>query len=366
MIAVLIFLLLLSYDFFVALLIIGWNKLIASPPPLENRQNQMISVIVPARNEEHRIGNLLRSLAAQQYRNFELVVVDDHSTDETNRIVREFGLSNLRLFKNNGEGKKAAITQGVSQARSEWIVTTDADCEVSPGWLTGISTYLADESTKMLIGGVRMSNKPSFFAALQSLEFASLIGSGASALALGSPVMCNGANLVFRKSVFEEVEGYSGNTHIPSGDDEFLMRKVHARYPEGLKFLSISQTVVTTQPQATVSDFFHQRIRWAGKWQANSSVVASLLAVYIFTVQFSVVLAWVMLITQGTGRLIGIALILKAIIELIFFVPVCRFLQVRWHTVAFVILQIIYPLYVISVALTSLFSSYRWKGRTYQ
>ena len=102
----------------------------------------------------------------------------------------------------------------------------------------------------MVIGAVRIKPTHSFFSKLQVIEFSSLIASAAATLTLGFPTMCNGANLAYRKTTFVEVNGFDGNAHIASGDDEFLMRKVVKKFgAKSLKFLRDFNAVVTTNPQ---------------------------------------------------------------------------------------------------------------------
>ena len=141
----------------------------------------------------------------------------------------------------------------------------------------------------MVFGGVKLEGS-SFFSALQSHEFLSLIGTGAATLWYGLPSMCNGANLAFRKAIFFEVGGYANNLHIPSGDDEFLMRKIFQLFPEGIQFVSDSDAVVSTPASLALKEFVHQRVRWAGKWKHNVSSWNAVVAIFIFCFQLSVLM----------------------------------------------------------------------------
>ena len=215
----------------------------------------------------------------------------------------------------------------------------------------------------MVFGCVRMEAN-SMFSSAQSLEFASLIGSGMAMASWKYPVMCNGANLAFRKSVFEEVGGYKGNLHIPSGDDEFLMRKILAVYPNGIKPVLNTQSVVATLPNNTLKEFFQQRIRWAGKWTANNSWLSRTLALFVFCFQLTTILLPLFVTFGWIDIQTFIILILsKASLEFLFLKRVTKFLSLRWDWVAFVLLQLIYPLYVVFIGVLSNFNSFEWKGR---
>ena len=352
------------YFLLLGLLLAGWKKAVAAPIEEPSGKEPLISVIIPVRNEEHTIGNILGDLNAQEYRNFEIVIVNDDSEDETLWTVNTLDLKNLSVVHNKGKGKKAAITSGVAAARGSIIVTTDADCSVTPLWLKLLRAQFREHKVMMAFGGVRMAGRDTFFDAMQSMEFASLIGSGAATAALGRPTMCNGANLAFRKKVFGEVKGYQDNADIPSGDDEFLMRKVHQAYPGGVRFVNHPEAIVTTSTQPTPEAFLNQRIRWASKWRYNSSRGTRVLAVLVAVFQLAFIVNWALMFTPWILQSVFFIAV-KMILEAAVLLQVCRFLKTPWHWLAFFALQILYPFYVIAVAAASFFRPFEWKHRTY-
>src|SRR5690606_17909477 len=164
-----------------------------------------------------------------------------------------------------GIGKKAAIRTGLDYAKGDLIVTTDADCQMGANWLAVIEEFYHSQKLKMVIGPVALHAGDALFSQMQSIEFASLIGSGAASFKLGIPSMCNGANLAYSKEVFFEVNGFEDTMHLASGDDEFLMHKVVEKYPEKVSFLKNKEAVVKTNSMPDLNSFFNQRIRWASK-----------------------------------------------------------------------------------------------------
>lgn len=354
------------YCVLVGVLILGWNRGIRNDLILKAEKSTIfISVVIPARNEEGNIGRLLADLENQDHADFEVIVVNDHSEDNTVRMVGEAVARNprLRVINNGGDGKKAALTSGIEAAKGSIIVTTDADCRVSRKWLSVLALFFEDKEVKMAFGGVRMEAE-SIFSNLQSLEFATLIGSGMAMASWNQPVMCNGANLAFRKSVFEEVKGYKDNLHIPSGDDEFLMRKILTLYPMGVKPVFHSQSVVSTVPNSTIREFFQQRIRWAGKWTYNNSLLSRALAVFVFCFQLTTVLLPLFVaIGWIDAKTCAILVLSKASFEFLFLERLARFLSLPWNWVSFAILQVIYPVYVVFIGVLSNFISFEWKGR---
>ncbi len=353
------------YFLFVIVLLAGWKSAMQEQKEPFQAKDQLISVIIPVRNEELTIGKLLTDLSLQEFKKFEIIVVNDHSDDETLWVLSQFDLKNLNIINNQGSGKKAAISSAIRMAKGSLIVTTDADCSVSSKWLKQIHEQFRNQKVMMTFGGVRMEGDHSFFSSLQAMEFSSLIGSGAASAALGLPTMCSGANLAFRKKVFTEVKGYQGNLQIPTGDDEFLMRKIQKRYPTGIHFLNHPLAVVTTRAQSSLEGFLHQRIRWASKWRFNSSLFPKVLAVMIVLIQASFLLNWVFVLTSLNIPAIFI-LTVKMILEAAFLLQVCRFTGTRWNWLAFFSLQLIYPLYVMTIAVGSFFVSFQWKNRIFR
>ncbi|HCW07089.1 MAG TPA: hypothetical protein DGG95_06975 [Cytophagales bacterium] len=356
------------YFIFLIALCIGWLSALQTKPS-SSSNTILISVVVAVRNESKNIDRLLESLAAQNYprSNFEIILVDDHSEDDSVSKMEKWlsRINNLKIVHIPGEshGKKAALSHAIHLASGEIIATTDADCILPSNWLTLINQDFAHEKTNMLIGAVAINDATSFFNSLQSVEFASVIGTGISLAALGKPTMCNGANLSFRRKTFFEVKGYLGNENIASGDDEFLMRKILEKYPNSIQVLNPSECVVVTAPQNSLNDFIQQRLRWAGKWKVNSSVFSKSLAVVIILVQLS----WMLLIAaslfNSSSFLITI-LLSKVLGELVFLRFVSGTLKVKFNLISFLLLQFIYPSYVLGIGFLSQASGYRWKGRS--
>jgi len=327
----------------------------------------VVSVVVAMRNEALNLQTLIASLAKQTYAGkWELILVDDQSEDNSVQVAQilkhKFSQLTLRIVNSSGRGKKQALTLGIEMAVGEIIVTTDADCELPQEWLTDMVRSF--ESTTQLVAGiVSLKNQTTFFSNLQAVEFASVMATGFGMLGWNKPVMCNGASLAFKKTAFEAVGGYSGNEHIASGDDEFLMRKISDQFPASIRAITFGNNSCKTEPAKSVSEFFEQRIRWASKWKANTSWTAKFLAAFVFLFQ----VLWlpfvaIALFTQSPFLLAGV--LLKMVLEGVLLGYTSKLIQQRFSLPAFVVLQLLYPPYVVVVALTSQLVGYKWKGRT--
>jgi poly-beta-1,6-N-acetyl-D-glucosamine synthase len=349
----------------------AWQRLplVEAPPPAG--KEVLVSVVIPVRNEEANIGALLQDLAAQTYPAswFEVLVVDDGSTDRTAALVQAFqapfALRYLDLTQLGPvRGKKQAVTAGVGQARGELLAFTDGDCRVQPGWLQHLAGTYRQRQARFISGPVAFQAAAGAFAKMQVVEFASLIGVGAASLTMGKPNMCNGANIAYPRQVFEEVNGFAGNEHIASGDDEFLLHKVFARYPDGVVFLKAPAATVFTCPQPTLRRFVAQRVRWASKWPAYQQAGPRLLALLVFAVNVSLLAA------GGLGAagllpawIFGLAFGLKLLVDILFLWPVMAFFNQQQYWPYILLLQLVYVPYVVGVGLASWKSHYRWKDR---
>lgn len=336
----------------------------------------LISVIVPVRNEADNLPLLLADLQNQSLPKelFEVLVVDDASSDGTADIVIEYAAANdlnLSLLYSNGDRssspKKRAISTAIYQATGKYIVTTDGDCRVGEGWLSTIASFFAKTEAKCVSGPVTFNDEGKPMDYLQTVEFSSLVGSGACAMAAGKPNMCNGANFAYERSVFFEVGGFDGVDGIASGDDEFLLQKIAAKYPEQIFFLKSRDAIVQTTPHRSWRAFKSQRQRWASKWKYYTRSSPRVLAVFIFLANFSLLVTSLLYFLGALSGHIAVALLLLKILpEWLFIGAVLRFLR-KEHTLIYIpVVQIIYPFYVVFFGLAGQSKSYHWKGRELQ
>ncbi|GAA4431705.1 glycosyltransferase [Ravibacter arvi] len=333
----------------------------------------LISVIVPVRNEAVRIGALLADLERQSLGKqlYEIWIADDASTDATAALVRAFAektsmrLHLLELSDNRSASpKKRAISSALQKATGKYVVTTDGDCRVGPAWLETLVACFRESGARCVSGPVTFTPESKLTDHLQTVEFSSLVGSGACAIAAGRPNMCNGANFAYEKSVFFEVGGFEGVDQIASGDDELLLQKIAQRYPEGIVFLKSPEAIVRTAPHTDWKGFRNQRQRWASKWKFYRSPAPKVLAVFIF-------LSNLMLLVAGLwyafGQLSGytwLALIgFKILPEWLFISSVLRFLGKQRSIACIPLVQVLYPFYVVYFGLAGQKSRYVWKGR---
>jgi poly-beta-1,6-N-acetyl-D-glucosamine synthase len=366
----------IAYFLLVILLIIGWNLTSKTKVIHKKSKKYSLSVIIVVRNEEKNIGNLLQDIENQYLdkNNFELIVVNDFSEDATVSILEKFKETasySLKILQNDQlnyilSPKKRGITQAIAIAKGEIIVCTDGDCHVPNTWLLAIYNFFEEKTPAFVSGLVTFLEEQTFFQNLQTVEFASLVASGAATLRLHNPTMCNGANLAFLKSAFQEVNGYEGTEQIASGDDEFLMHKIAIKYPNKVFFLKSKDSIVCTQAIYFWRDFLHQRTRWGSKWEHYKSFKIKILAFFIFVANLNILL---ILGAFATNFLSGIdtffLIFSKFVIELVFLSQILIFLKKSSKIIYFPIVFFLYPFYVIFFGLISRKKQYFWKGRKF-
>ncbi|MBT9392764.1 glycosyltransferase [Hymenobacter sp. NST-14] len=334
------------------------------------------SVLVAARNEAANLPHLLRDLARQTLpaAEFEVLITDDHSTDDTLALLTAatknspFPLRVINLADGTeaGTGKKAALQAALGRARAEWIICTDADCRVGPDWLRSYAALLTQEgpAVRFVSGPVLLTGPDTVLQTLSGLEFAGLVGTGGAGIGAGTPTMCNGANLAYHRAAFAAVAGYAGNDHLASGDDEFLLHKLHAAFPGSIRFLKHPAALVRTAGPATLAALLRQRVRWASKWRHYRHPASQRLAVLVLLANVapavgllaapwqSALLPWAV---AATGLKLGA--------DAWFLAPVLRFLgRSRWLKWV-PVLQLAYAPYALLVGLAGLRGGYEWKGR---
>lgn len=364
LLTILYFILLVSYR-------IGWYRqpdFILQPG---YQPKTKISVIVPARNEESHIGACIRSLFEQDYPAdlLEIIVVDDHSTDNTARIIQSFTDVHYIDLRRHISGditayKKQALATGIAHSSGELIITTDADCTAGRLWLQHIAAIYEKDKPVMVVSPVDFSCSSSLVQLFQSLDFMSMQGITVSTLQLKLGNMCNGANLAFQRAAYEKVGGYKGVDHIASGDDYLLMMKLNKMYDGAISYNKSVESIVYTPPQPDWKSFIQQRIRWAsksGKYD-DKKMTLVLSFVYLFNLSF-IPLLITTLIDPFLFYYLLVIFIIKVVAELFYLYPVAGFFHKRRQLWFFPLLQPLHIAYIIIAGLLGFAGVYQWKGR---
>lgn len=346
----------------------AWNRAepgAGKPGPGTTR----VSVVIPARNEAHNIGNCLSAILSQKYPQdqFEVIVVDDHSTDGTRKGVTDLQRPNVKVLVLSSEktGKKQALSEGIRSAAGDLIVTTDADCEMGENWLSSIVSFYEEKKRKMIVAPVLLKGESTFQQILQGQEMTVLTACACASIRLNHPILCSGANLAYEKSAFLAVNGFDGVDGTATGDDIFLMLKMHARYPKEIGYLRAKDAIVYTHAEATSSNALKQRKRWASKTLLYGFNNITGIAVLIFLTNFLILFSGIISAINLKFVLVpAICFLAKFLVDLMLVHSASSFFGKKFSPAAFMIFSLIYPLYVSLTGLISPFTHYSWKGRT--
>jgi len=365
------------YVLTISWLIYGFTKInhfeyIGSPPKTS------FSIIVPFRNEAENLPILLESFSKLNYPTdlFEVILVDDES-EEVFSVHPELVFS-VQIIKNirvSNSPKKDAIATAMEIVKTDWVITTDADCTVPKNWLLALDNFIQLHHVSMIAGAVTYDCNNSFLHHFQQLDLASLQGATIGSFGIKKGFMCNGANFAYTKSFFQKLKGFEGNSAIASGDDVFLLQKALSQYPDKVAYLKSKNTIVTTKPTNNWNTLFNQRVRWASKTTSYESVFGKRLGLLVFIMNLLVVLSfgfWVCFACSGRVLGLGFVPFLNMLLLFLSKFSIDAILIYKSNTfltknrIKYLLLSSLwYPFFSTTVALYSLFGKYEWKGRRF-
>ena len=354
-----------------ALVLILRKSLCTAEQIIINTKNHSLAVIIPARNEEQSIRNVLDDLLTQSYQEFTAYIVDDRSTDRTSEIVGEYQKKSdkLKLIRINETptgfaSKKYAIHTAIQAAREEIIVTTDADCRLSKDWLQAINQSF-DEQTGFLFGYVKfVPFKNNYLNNWQSFDYFVLMCAAAATVQMGYPFAAAAANLAYRRQLYLEIGGFGPLAHRISGDDVLLMQRFRQLTNKKIKFMKSGKGTVSTQTEPTWRQFFRQRMRWASnssiQWKLNIFFFTFLAGIYGYNL--IIFFLPVILIVKGLSIYPWIVLLLlKYISENLFLKTGSQIFENSEKMKFFPIWFLTHPLYIIVIGLVGQIGKIKWK-----
>lgn len=325
-----------------------------------------ISVVVPARNEEQNIERCVRSLMQSIYprERFEVVIVNDRSTDRTHEILSALGeqFSNLIIHNTvdersntNLQGKPRAVHQGIMRSQGEFVLMTDADCAVPQTWISAIAHTFQNPRIG-LIASYTLASGTRFFDLLQMLEWLMNNTMASAGVGLGQPLGCFGNNLSVRRSVYDELGGYPKIRFSVTEDLALLQAVTNANYEA--RYICAYETKIDTLPCPDVGAFIKQHHRWVngGKslgWRGVGFVVSSV-AMWLGLVAALATASW---------SLLAVLLLVRIVADMILTYP--AFAELRM-TAKVVLMPLAEPFFLLVELMTpflGLKSSVEWKGQ---
>jgi glycosyltransferase involved in cell wall biosynthesis len=232
-----------------------------------NPKKISISVIVCAKNEGENVAKYIPLLTQQDYPDFEIILIDDASSDNTLEIFEEFEkqYSNIRLVKvKNNEAfwgnKKYALTLGIKSSKKDYLIFTDADCyPASKDWITKMSSQFTMQKTIVLGYGRYEKIANSFLNKIIRFETLLTAVQYFSWAKIGKPYMGIGRNLAYKKDEFFNVNGFISHIQLRSGDDDLFINQVATG--KNTSICCSPESFTYSEPKKTFKDWFTQKRR---------------------------------------------------------------------------------------------------------
>ncbi|MCP4633851.1 MAG: glycosyltransferase [candidate division Zixibacteria bacterium] len=334
-----------------------------------------VTVIIPARNEADNIANLIDGLKQQDYPEDKIMfrIIDDFSTDNTFEIVSGTIENDIRfkilklseqkefLAETPLSSKKRVIDFGIKKAGTDVLLFTDADCIVSPTWVSSMVRKLSEDYS--IVAGYVGFRYGTFIEGILALESLAtrIIASGS--IGLGGAVTCSGGNLCYRKSVYEKIGGLEKFGSSFSGDDTLFIQEAINKGAKAV-FNFDSKSFVYTRERGTIKDIFIQRLRRLGI-TTNFKLNMFLASGFLFLYCYLLALTPILIIADNTLTMSLLTTwIWKFIVDLIILRFGARIFQNRDLLKFLPVTGLIYPYYIAIVGTFSFAIKGSWKGRT--
>jgi cellulose synthase/poly-beta-1,6-N-acetylglucosamine synthase-like glycosyltransferase len=362
-------LLLAAYVFAVGYLSRGLNHL---EEYHTSERQPPVSVIVCAHNEEKNIAGCLEALTKQDYpeHSIEFIIVNDRSTDDTDKIIDRFIKKDERIKKitisdiaDDFAPKKRAIDTAIKNSAGEIILLTDADGRPSPKWVSEMVTHFAD-NTDMVIGYAPYTIEPEYSIPkkLLALEYLSHAAVAAASTGIGMPLTCVGTNMGYRRKLYEDVDGFGEYKNILSGDDDLFLTRVREFNRYSIKYVKAKDAQVKNDPPQSMEKFIQQRMRYASKGLIYPKHISIGLAIYFLFNLFLLAGLFFGLFSQQIFRYTLSAFIIKGLMDFLFMKKAASTLHDLRSMDVFLIGEILHVPYVALFGILGQLKSFKWGG----
>jgi biofilm PGA synthesis N-glycosyltransferase PgaC len=347
----------ISFVLIIHAIVVGvWSRGFKQNKQVSNNLLEPLTVIIACKNEEHTLPALLSSLKDQTTQPFEIIVVDDHSSDLTKKIASEFTVIN-----NSGVGKKDAIRTGIKHCKTKWAITTDADVQVSSTWINSMSSAAGSTSGSALIGPVKITpHANSIFSGVEQLDYAALMGWSASTAIDGNAAMGSAANFAIKVSDYPSEDQIKSK--VASGDDVFA---IHSLVSSGKKVFWVHdlKACVEAGSAGSIKNWIRQRVRWGAKAKHYTNPKAVKTSFWIATIGLIQLTTLGLLIADFKSTILafGVLWLGRAAIDIIFTKKVAAWFQISTPTLSWLLLAITYPFQIPTVFIYSFFFKAKWR-----
>ena len=340
-------------------------------------EKPFVSVIVAARNEEKNIPGLLECLVHQDYPHYEIVIVNDRSSDRTRSMIEQYQsrYPDLRRIDVDSSThdlppKKHALAQGIEASKGEILVFTDADCLPPPSWVSALVRGFDDDIG--LVAGYspyhlrpHSDSSPEPFTSrilqefIQYEEFKGATWSAGS-IGLRRGWLCTGRSLAYRRCVYDEVGGFERIKHSVSGDDDLFLQIVRRFTTWEMNYVTEPGSHVPTYPPSSFSEFIEQRTRHfsAGKF---FSLPMKLFFFFFHAANLIMFLSCVGAVVFGSCGILFWAFVAKMAFDSLLFVTAAPVFKETRFRLTFLFMEMLIICYNSFIGPLGMISRYEWK-----
>lgn len=332
-----------------------------------------VSIIVSARNEENNISNLLMSLNQLTYpkNKLEYIIVNDRSFDSTPELlkiaVKDNSFLTIIHIKETPIGwapKKWALQQAIEKSKNEIILQTDADCTFHSDWVQSMVSPFLNPTIGFIAGPAPTRYKNQFYDNFAIMDSLSIDAVSASTLKQGIALSCVGRNISFRKSAFFDIGGYDGIQDKISGDDDLLMQKMAYSKRWAMDFICNQNAIVNSPGPINMEDFVYQRLRFASKglnyFSLDTNQAVKMILPFLYVTNLTTIISISIYISTLNGIWL-IPFLIKTGADCLLTITFFNQLKTKWSPLAFLILDLIHPFYVVIFAAIAPFHKIKWK-----
>ncbi len=331
----------------------------------------LVSVLIPAHNEEGHLPRLFDALESQEYsrEKLEIILIDDRSTDATSALMTAFAkkrkevtVIRIQPAGHTPSPKKNALEKGVETARGEIILTTDADCQPGPRWIKKmVAEYTPDVGTVLGYAPYEIPvPSGSLFHKALALDYLAMGTISAATVLGGHPVTSFGANFSYRKKEFLRVGGFGRNRKFISGDDDLLLHRLASHGAGKIAFCLDKDAAVFNPPPGTFKDFIRQRLRFASKHLAYPvKLMPGLLLIYAFNTLLSAGILSLLFSSMLLPALL-LSLLLKSGVDILLLTKGQQILESRPLLKYYPLTAVPHIFYVSLIPILARFSPERW------
>lgn len=329
--------------------------------PKQNEVLPPISVIIATKNEEYNLKERLGFFLEQDYPEFEVIVVNDASTDETEYILKAFSklYTNLKVVNivenvNKFRGKKFPISLGVKSAKYDHLIFSNADCQTQGfEWLKYMASHF-DGEHQIVIGFSRFQKCKGFFNNILQYDNATTAMNFMGLALSGKPYRGDGRNIAYHKDLFYKVGGFTKHYNITLGEDDIFIKDTATS--KNTTVALEPESFVTTSTKRTFKDWKSEKKNRIQTYKQYKPSTKFFLSILPWTTTLFYLFGATLALISFPYQYLLIALLLKFILQITIYFKTCRCLGIKRIFIFAPLFEIYFLFFNARIRLVSLFT----------